>query len=177
MTRWVAAGLVLLLTGCVTVPVSGPADERVVAALKEIPREGAWERTQCWTGLRVVVNADRTPTMSIWVCILYVNPLVLDWPHDLIRAGIAHELGHIINNDFSMLRSHVPRIEKERQADATAVRLLSRINLDACLALPRLLGGLAGKQGSSAHSRHQAPDERALETLTLCHQIASRSAR
>jgi Zn-dependent peptidase ImmA (M78 family) len=120
-----------------------------------------------------VIVSEATPTVGIRVCVIFVNPRVLSWPHETIRAALAHELGHMFNNDFSTGRLDVPQIENERQADAVAATLLSRINLEACLALPRLLETF----GPGVRLHHPEPLARAQETRGLCHQLAARSAR
>lgn len=157
-----------LLSGCATLPVAGDADPRLVSALKEIPRDGVWERIQCWSGVRLLVS-ERVATAAISICAITVNPRILLWPHDDIRTVLAHELGHMFNNDFSTLRVGVPQIEKERQADAVAARLLSRISLGACIALPQLLEKLP------ADPSHPHPVLRGDETRSLCYELAKRS--
>jgi hypothetical protein len=156
----------LLLSGCTTaLRVKGDADARLVRALQEIPRDGAWEKAQCWAGVSVYVTST-VPTLAIGLCSIYVNPSVLDWPHEVIRAGLAHELGHLFNNDTVAWRRSVPQVKKEQEADVVAARLLSRISPEACLALPQLLEKL------QSDPNHPAPAERATETRALCSQLA-----
>jgi hypothetical protein len=155
------------LTGCATLPVVGQVDSRVEQALKEIPRRGAWERSQCWSGMRVVMNSS-IPTAAIGVCVIHLNPRVLSWPYDELRAALAHELGHMRNNDASVLRAGVPQLKKEQQADARAVVLLARISLEACLALPRLFERLEREFGNGASNTHPSYPDRNAATVHWC---------
>lgn len=63
-------------------------------------------------------------------------------PHDLRTdppaewAGVlAHELSHVINEDWTDQRARTPQIQKEREADARSIRILKRISLQACLVM------------------------------------------
>ena len=68
-------------------------------------------------------------------------------PDDLLLAALSHEWGHILHRDSAASpyspRRQVPQIQKEREADEEAARLLSRISPDACRALVRLFSRAA----------------------------------
>jgi hypothetical protein len=51
-----------------------------------------------------------------------------------LAGSLAHELGHVMNGDWTPERAGVPQIERERQADAVAIRVLKRMGIAECLA-------------------------------------------
>ncbi len=75
--------------------------------------------------------------VSINHCAFYVriNPRFLrsDSPVDL-AGGFTHELGHVMNGDWTPACAAVPQIERERQADAVSIRILKRLGTTECLA-------------------------------------------
>ena len=87
-------------------------------------------------GLRSIARPSADP------CAFYVqiNPKVLrhDTPAEL-AGTFAHELGHVMNRDWTPQRAAVPQIERERQADAVAIRILNRVGSAECLAQVQLL--------------------------------------
>lgn len=51
-----------------------------------------------------------------------------------LAGTLAHELGHVINGDWTPGRARVPQIDRERQADAVSIRILRRMGSTNCLA-------------------------------------------
>jgi len=73
-----------------------------------------------------------------WTCDFFVQVS----PHDLRTdppeewAGVlAHELSHVIDEDWTDQRARTPQIQKEREADARSIRILKRISPQACLVM------------------------------------------
>lgn len=52
-----------------------------------------------------------------------------------LAGSLAHELGHVINADATPARAGVRQIERERQADRVAIRILKRLGTAECLVL------------------------------------------
>ncbi|MBI2205269.1 MAG: hypothetical protein HYU41_15585 [Candidatus Rokubacteria bacterium] len=52
-----------------------------------------------------------------------------------LAGSLAHELGHVINADATPARARVPEIDREREADRVAIRILKRLGTAECLAL------------------------------------------
>ena len=55
-------------------------------------------------------------------------------PPVALAGTLAHELGHVIDGDWTPGRARVVQIDRERQADAVAIRILKRIGMAECLA-------------------------------------------
>lgn len=75
------------------------------------------------------------PSLNRCAFYIRINPRFLrsDSPIDL-AGGFAHELGHVMNGDWTPGRAAVPQIERERQADAMSIRILKRMGTAECLA-------------------------------------------
>jgi hypothetical protein len=85
--------------------------------------------------LRTIARPSRNP------CAFYVqvNPRAFQHDSPMELAGtLAHELAHVINRDWTPERAAVPQIERERQADAVAIRILKRMGTAECLAQVQL---------------------------------------
>ena len=54
-----------------------------------------------------------------------------------LAGALAHELGHVMNGDWSPARARVRQIDRERQADTVAIRILKRMGTAECLAQVR----------------------------------------
>jgi len=83
-------------------------------------------------------------------------------PDDLLLAALSHEWGHIMHRDGAASpyspRRQVPQIQKEREADEEAARLLSRISPDACRALVRLFSTAAEVETGRGVTHPTYPD-------------------
>lgn len=80
-------------------------------------------------------RATARPSMNRCAFFIRVNPRFLrsDAAVDLAGA-FAHELGHVMNGDWTPGGAAVPQIERERQADAVSMRILKRMGSAECLA-------------------------------------------
>jgi Zn-dependent protease with chaperone function len=140
------------LIGCATMHPSVPAvvgraptpdEQRVIEAFA--PRVIAAARHEGLTcpDVRFVMkempNNDlrvtATPSSNVCTFFVQVNPRVLahDSPAEL-GGTLAHELGHVVNRDWTPERASVPQIERERQADGVAIRILKRLGRPECAA-------------------------------------------
>lgn len=51
-----------------------------------------------------------------------------------LAGTLAHELGHVVDGDWTPGRARVAQIDRERQADAVSIRILRRLGTTECLA-------------------------------------------
>lgn len=82
-------------------------------------------------GIRAIARPSRSP------CDFYVqiNPKVFRYDSPSELAGtLAHELGHVIDRDWTPERAAVRQIDRQRQADVVAIRILKRRGTAECLA-------------------------------------------
>ena len=73
-----------------------------------------------------------------WTCDFFVQvsprDLQTDPPEEW--AGVlAHELSHVIDEDWTAQRARTPQIQKEREADARSIRILKHISPQACFVM------------------------------------------
>lgn len=81
------------------------------------------------------IRAIARPSRNSCAFYVQIDPRFLrrDSPADL-AGNFAHELGHVMNRDWTPDRAAVPQIERERQADAVSIRILKRMGTAECLA-------------------------------------------
>jgi len=193
---WLASScLGLLLVGCVTGGVNGVASTPIPREVGRVPT--AEERAIVDTFLPQVVAAARLEGFSCNVvpvamqqmdddsmttiarpsrnpCNFYlqVSTVYLRRDSALEHMGeAAHELGHVMDGDWTPARSKVPQIERERQADALAIRILNHMDPAVCQAAialtKRIRAENLGKWGTEQRTTvgtHPSYTER-IETL------------
>jgi hypothetical protein len=101
-------------------------------------------------------------------------------PDDQLLASLAHEWGHILHRDGATspysLRRAIPQIQKEREADEEAARLLSRISPETCRALVRLFSRAAEVEIGGGTTHPAYPDR--VEAVTrACDERAAGATR
>ena len=70
-------------------------------------------------------------------CEFYVRVSPRFLRHDIsaeLARDFAHELGHVINRDWTPEHAPVSQIDRERQADAQAIKILNRLGAADCRA-------------------------------------------
>ena len=94
-----------------------------------------------------------------------------------LAAVLAHDAAHVLHGDSTLERNWgrraVPPIERERQADAEAARILSRISPEACMALPRVLERLRATNGDGYGATHPSYPDRIEVTTRICEEQAA----
>lgn len=149
--RAVLASLSLWLLGCATVtsipPEVGRApttdEERLIDTFA--PRVIAAARQEGFTcGSVIFAMADlrqdsllsiARPSPNRCAFFIKVSMHYLRTDSPVALAGtLAHELGHVIDGDWTPGRARVVQIDRERQADAVSIRILRRMGTAECLA-------------------------------------------
>lgn len=75
------------------------------------------------------------PSLNPCAFYLVISTVYLRVDSPLEHAGtVAHELGHVVDRDWTPVRAKVPQITREREADAFEIRVLNRLGPEACQA-------------------------------------------
>src|SRR5262249_29846007 len=82
--------------------------------------------------VRTMARPSLNPCEDVYIQVS-TRYLRQDPPSEFV-GNLAHEIGHIVDRDWTPSRASVPQIQREREADAFSLRVLNRLGPADCRA-------------------------------------------